>query len=302
MFVVKLFSFLLDITPVVGGFKMLIEAFKGKEMSGTILVGNARLMQFLFAVISLVLDFSTGAGGSLARGTLRIVTLGFSKKLVEKAVEKKLAEGFLKKGLMGAARMSGKGVMRTGFIKAGIVVGKISESRVGEMAVNYAERKLRKTAKNVASDFAGARISTKKREEFRKKYGGWLSRDETIQAQKDTKNHKDEHDIELEKGLKQVYNDTTLRGALVTGARYSPRGSKLQTSLRNAGYEVGQQEKSSFIKRKAIQYGTNFAKKRALDKYNSYMKQKAENRDTILAEQRLNKGLQNSQYNNGNII
>lgn len=300
MFVVKLFSFLLDILPVVGGFKMLIEAFKGKEMSGTILVGNARMMQFLFGVISLVLDFSTGAGGSLARGTFKIVTLGLFKKSAQKAVVKKLEAGFIKRGLMGAARMSGKGAIRTGFIKAGLVVGKISESKIGGMAVKYAENKTRRTAKNIASDFHGSRISSKKRDEFRKKYGGWLNRDETIQAQKETK--KDKHDIQFEKELKQAYSDTSLRGALVSGARYMPRGSAIQSGLRSAGREVGQQEKSSFIKRKAIQYGTNFAKKRALDKYNSYMKQKAENRATILAEQGLNKGLQNSQNNNGNII
>jgi hypothetical protein len=307
MFVVKLFSFLLDITPVIGGLKMLAEAFRGKEMTGTVLVGNARFMQFLFAILSLVLDFATGAGGSLARGTLRIVTLGFSKKLVEKAVEKKLAEGFLKKGLMRASRASGKGAVRTGFIKAGMTVGKLSESKIGGKLVKFTENKLRKEAKNLASEVAGARVDPKKREEFRKKYGAILSRDEVIEAQKIEKkegkeNHEEDKDEAENKKIKaelaQMYSNASLRGVLVEGARMSPKGSKLQSGLRRAGQEVARQEKSSPLKKKAIAYATNYTRDKITEKYNSYMRQKAENRARILEEQRLRRELQNTRNNN----
>ncbi|MES2409507.1 MAG: hypothetical protein V4509_04400 [Patescibacteria group bacterium] len=135
----KPLSFLLDICPIVGGFKMIIEAFFKKEMTGTILVGNARFMHLVFGIISLILDGFTGIGGSVTRA---------------------LGKGFITRW----AEWIGSEVA----VKA---IAKASQSRLKRMGINFLEAKIRKGVEHKLGDIKGYRYSNKNREEIRKKYG-----------------------------------------------------------------------------------------------------------------------------------
>jgi len=133
-------SFILDIIPVLGGIKMLLEAFFKKEMGGAILIGNARFMHLVFAIISILLDFGTlGIGGSLFRV---------------------LGKGFLKRW-----------AVKIGGDVAGKTVAKIAENRIGRMAINSTERRIKRGIEHTIGDVKGYRADSKQREAVREKYG-----------------------------------------------------------------------------------------------------------------------------------
>ncbi len=142
----KELSFILDVCPFVGGVKMLIEAIFKKDMTGTSLEGKARGMHFLFAIISLVLDFSTGIGGSIARI---------------------FAKGFLKRF---AVKVGGEA--------AGKAVTRVAENRAGRLVINSTEKRIKKKAEDLVHDTGGYRSNSKKRDEIREKYGANIQNNE----------------------------------------------------------------------------------------------------------------------------
>ncbi len=165
-FSIKTISFILDICPIVGGIKMIIEAIVGKEMTGTILVGMSRFAHFLFGLVSLALDGVTGVGGSVTRGLAKVFAKGFLRKSLRRVV-------------VVGAKSAGKGAVRTGLLaaKKGVVRGvtRLEANALGKVAIkkleSYAEKKIRKTAEHTLGSIHGYRFSDKKRQEFRDKYG-----------------------------------------------------------------------------------------------------------------------------------
>lgn len=165
----KIVSFILDIIPFIGSFKMFIEACVGKDMVGTRLIGNARTIHFVFAILSLALDLITfGIGGSIGRALARLMGKGFLQKGATSA-GRSLVKGTALQTGKKAAFKAGVG---TGLRQTGVALYKANQTFLGRRAVNYAERKIRKGTEQVLGSVHGYRIDSKKREEMREKYGG----------------------------------------------------------------------------------------------------------------------------------
>lgn len=164
----KIVSFILDIIPFVGSLKMFIEACVGKEMTGVRLIGNARTIHFVFAILSLALDIITfGIGGSIGRALAKVLGKGFLQRGATRAGESLAARATLQTGKK-AAFQAGVG---TGLKHVGTALYKANQTFLGRRAVNYTERKVRKGTEHTIESIRGYRLSSNKRDEMREKYG-----------------------------------------------------------------------------------------------------------------------------------
>ena len=165
----KIVSFILDIIPFIGSLKMFIEACVGKEMTGTRLIGNARTIHFVFAILSFALDLITfGIGGSIGRALAKVLGKGFLERGATIAGESLVKGATLQTGKK-AAFKAGVG---TGLKQVGVGIYKANQTFLGRRAVNYTERKIRKGTEHAIGNIHGYRLGSKKREEMREKYGG----------------------------------------------------------------------------------------------------------------------------------
>lgn len=147
---------------------MFIEACIGKEMTGTRLIGNARTIHFIFAILSLALDILTfGVGGSIGRALAKIFGKGFLQRGATTAGRSLVKGAALQTGKK-AAFKAGIG---TGLRQVGVGIYKANKTFLGRRVVNYTEKKIRKGTEHAIGSIHGYRLSSKKREEMREKYG-----------------------------------------------------------------------------------------------------------------------------------
>lgn len=153
--------------PVIGSAIMMWEGARGKEISGTVLVGSQKLVHLLFGLMFLMIDIlliETIAGGSIV---------------------KIFGKGFIRRFLVVGARKAGARTATGTFLRGGArVVGKMGGTVLGRVAISAAERKIRKGVEHTVGKIHGARIDPKQRRELEEQFGQKLNRRDTIEAQK----------------------------------------------------------------------------------------------------------------------
>ncbi len=167
----KIFAWILYLLPVVGGVTMIWEGARGREITGAILVGKAKLIHILFGILALILDVllaETIVGDSIVNGALKMIAKGSEKVVVSKVASNKIAKGserYLGKGFIG--RGTAYAAEKTGsktLTRAAEGIGSMSTHWAGKHVVNYAERKARQKIEHVAEH--GKRIAVDKIEEL----------------------------------------------------------------------------------------------------------------------------------------